>query len=156
MAKKATVSPRSPAEELETFILLSHRVVGMISSATILTNRNLSMQGFALLASIGAEPGKSAGKLTRRARLKRDGALGVIRRLKGAGLVKEEAAPEGKGTVLSLTPEGENTLAEIRADLDRLSSSVPATAFRAVPRAASIATSLRIALKGDQADAIAA
>lgn len=70
-------------------------------------------QGPAAIVSIGVLPGLSVGELAAVLRLTHPGAVRLVERLVGDGLVEKGSAPDGRAVALKLTPPGKQRRRDI-------------------------------------------
>jgi DNA-binding MarR family transcriptional regulator len=95
----------------------------------------------AALITIGAYPGRTIEQLRRPLGLSQPGALRLVERLEDAGWVERRAA-NGRGVALSLTPSGEQVVADLLqardTSLGRLLSSLSASQLREMAAAAEV------------------
>ena len=128
----------SATEALEALILLNCRLARDITEAAPLQSRSLSLDGFCVLAELGATPGSSIQKIGKHAAPRGAALRDVAKDLIAAGLIAERAdAPKGTPRH-ALTDQGRETLDAVRKELAAAVTDVRDAGWRAVPRLASL------------------
>lgn len=137
--------PSSPAEAFEALALLSHTLSQSLAASTILTNRGLSLEAFAMLAAMAGDKTSPLGKIAKRATPNGKASRGARTTLISAGFI--EASPDGRARSYVVTEKGMEALAAIRAEGGEAAKNMSDRALRAVPRVASMVRDLAQVLR---------
>lgn len=138
-----TVAATTEAQDFENLILFSYRFGALVEHSALFADANLSVAAFSVLAAAEHESGKSFARIAARAsvfdRAQRKALMGL--------LLKEEllasTADEGGKRQFALTPAGHALLADMRSKFASAVDVAKVKSWKAVPRFASIARSLR-------------
>jgi|YNPMSStandDraft_1061717.scaffolds.fasta_scaffold27288_2 DNA-binding MarR family transcriptional regulator len=132
----------TPAEALESFILLTHACHQMLEASPLFAGQRLSLAAFATLAAIAPEASADGARLLAR-NLARGSGAEVMHTLKAAGLVDLQPREDARGRVAVPTAEGLKALADLREKLAAVASALPPQIWLAVPRYGRLVRELR-------------
>jgi hypothetical protein len=135
-------SAETPAEALESLLLLTHACHQMLEASPLFAGQRLSLAAFATLAAIAPEPSAGGARLLAR-NLAKGGGAEVMHTLKAAGLVDLQPKEGGKGRVAVITAEGTKALTELREKLAAIASALPPQIWQVVPRYGRLVRELR-------------